>query len=270
MYLSLYHLSLNQVQVMKGSLKRNLLRYIFISLLIILFLIEGLWLIGIPSRFIEERLRMALMESGFTSELRDLKKGLFYNIHITSMEIIRGELRLELKDVKLRLLPLHIFNEGILLKMEASIAGGTLSGLLKKNEAVFDGTGLNIDEIKNPLLKGRGTIEFHSEIKGKKGFLRFRLKDAVFEPVELEGKYIPLNLLNEINGIITFEDNTIRIQSISLYGRDIYGRLKGYFMDKSYEVSVELMPEKESLTYLNLMIPHCRVSPGYFRIDIKR
>ncbi len=233
-------------------------------------LMEGLWLIGIPSRFIEERIRMTLMERGFISELKDLRKGLFYNIHIASMEIIRDELRLELKDVKLRLLPLHIFKEGFLLKMESSIAGGTLSGLLKKDGAVLDGTGLNIDGIKNRLLKGRGAVDFHAEIKGKKGFLRFRLKGAVFEPVEVEGRYIPLNLINEINGIIIFEDNTIRIQSISLYGKDIYGRLKGFFMGNSYEISIELMPERESLTYLNLMIPHYRVSPGYFRIDIKR
>ncbi|MCX7793131.1 MAG: hypothetical protein N2257_01805 [Thermodesulfovibrionales bacterium] len=230
-------------------------------------MIEGLWLIAIPEELVKEKL-LSFIPPGIEIEIDGLKKKMIPGLYIQRAVLKAGDTELILKEVSASIKPsLLVERPGIKIKANNSIIQGSV---YSAGDAVINIDGLRLSEIKNPYVKGDCILFLISEIKGQKGWIEFSCKNARLEPFKEDKLYIPLNLIDNISGRINIDGKNLTIESVTFSGKDIYGRIKGTIENKLADLIIELMPEKELNSSLMLLMPGAMVSPGYFKIEIKR
>jgi hypothetical protein len=251
-----------------------------IFILIILFLLlslEGLWLIAIPEGLIREKIISSIPE-GIVTELDGLKKGVFFNISIERVLLkiggesnSRGGLEIPLENIRAQIDYPSLFKGRLRIYLIAHIGEkGIIEGLGGSSELRIKAEAIKLSDIKIPLLKGEAIIAIDGEIINNKGTIRFSAQDARLEPFSERELYLPLNLINSIRGSLNIIPDKLLLESVTLSGKDLYGRLKGSINQTQADLTLELMPEKEVNSTLMLLIPKNLVSPGYYKIEIKR
>ncbi|MCI0468492.1 MAG: hypothetical protein L0Y62_00315, partial [Nitrospirae bacterium] len=143
----------------------------------------------------------------------------------------------------------------------------------KKNLIYIAFDNINIDEI--PLLshagvKGNGILSGDFKSNGMIGELKFRLNNAALKEIPIQNIALLAPMFNQIKGAIDYDNEKLFIRSLSLEGRDIYGRIKGEVKDGNADMKIEIMHEPSfeyKGAFLALMDKH-RVSPGYYVINI--
>ncbi len=242
------------------------LKYLALSPVFLILIIEGLWLIAIPEGLIKEKI-LSHIPAGFDIEIKGIRKGLFPSLYIQDLSLRTKDSGIAINEIRASI---H-FPSLLKGRLMIAVKDGGINGLigLSGNIAVKV-RGYSLSQVKNPVLKGDGVIHMESEIVKGKGKMDFSLTDARLEPFNDNGIYIPLNLIDTIKGRLDIDGGDIIIQSITLSGKDIYGRVKGKIRDNRAELVIELMPEKELNNTLMILMPHSMVSPGYFRIEVKR
>lgn len=244
------------------------LKYLALIPVVLLLFIEGLWLIAIPEDLIKERL-FSHVPAGVDIEIKEIKKNLFSSLYIPHLKVRKRDLEITINDIKTSIHYPSLLKGKLMLTLRAE--DGIINGLLSPSgDMAIKIKGYDLSQVKNPFLRGSGSINVESEIIDKKGTIDFSLTDARLEPFNDSGIYLPLNLIDTIKARLDIDGRDIIIESMTLSGRDIYGRVKGKIKDNRAELIIELMPEKELNNTLMLLMPGSMVSPGYFRIDFKR
>lgn len=244
------------------------LKYLALIPVFLFLIIEGIWLIAIPEGFIKERL-LSRIPAGVDMEIKGMKKKFFPSLYIQHLSVRTKDSEIAINEVKASIHYPSLLKGRLMIAVKTE--DGRINGLIgSSGNMAMKIKGYNLSEIKNPLLKGDGSINVEYEIVNRKGKIDFSLTNARLEPFNDNGIYIPLNLIDTIKGRLDIDGRDIVIESVNLSGRNIYGRVKGKIKDNRAELAFELMPEKELNSMLMLLIPGSMVSPGYFKIEFKR
>lgn len=230
-------------------------------------IIEGLWLIAIPEELIKERL-LASVPAEIRIEIDGMRKKIIPGLYIKRAIIYSKDTELELKDINISP-EISFFNGRPGFRMDAN--DGIVHGNLNLGgDAMIKTDGFRLKDFRNPYLKGDCGLFLVAEIEGRSGTIEFSCRDARLEPFKDKDVYLPLDLLKEIQGKININEKETILESITLSGKDIYGRIKGRIRNRIADINIELMPEKALNNTLMLLMPSSMVSPGYFKIELKR
>jgi len=234
----------------------------------------GLWIISVPQGKIKGLLETSLSREALRIEVDGLKKGLFYDLYIDRLRLKGkfGELAY-IEDILVKINPFYL----ILLRLECSFMGkayggtvwGNVSFSRNKRSLNLRIEDMNIKDIlylKRLGLKGRGLLDGDLTIDNNHGEVRFTIKDAHLETVVFSG--IPIELFNMVNGLISIDGDAVTLNSLSLEGNEIYGRLNGTLRNNVAQLTLELMPDATILERFHL-IDRYRVFPGYYVIPIQ-
>jgi len=246
------------------------LKILILILLTLLLSLEGLWLIAIPEGLIREKIISSIPE-GIVTELDGVKKGAFFNISIERALFKRGGFEVPLENIKAQIDYTSLFKGRLRIYLIAHIGEkGIIEGLAGLSELRIKAKSIKLSDIKIPLLRGEAIIAIDGEVINNKGTIRFSGEALRLEPLSDRGLYLPLNLINSIRGSLNITPHKLLLESVTLSGKDLYGRLKGSINQTRADLVLELMPERELNSTLMLLIPKNLISPGYYKIEIKR
>lgn len=252
-------------------------RLIF-GLMLLFFLIFGFWYVAFPKELINKKIDDFFSSKGIALEIEGVRKGLFYSLFIDRVEcyiakdMVRSEQpALTLSQIEVRLTLSSFLRLRPAVEIRGSLEGGTIEGNfsilenhlnLKINDAELEGMRfLNVVGISGKgVIHGSLSIFLGSKGSGE-GELRFSVSDARLKDITDKG-YIPLSLFNSIRGIIGLDKGRIKIHSLSLEGKGIYGRLQG----STLELMVNSDFSMPSLIEVGLL--KFRRSPGYYIIPL--
>lgn len=249
----------------------------------LLILIIGLWYIAIPEGLIKERIEESFLSSGIKVEAEGLEKG-FFSLTIDRM-LLTG------KDTPSLVHPFIIsnlearFDFPSLLGLDPSIiinapfAGGSLKGNYSPFRNLLS---LTIDNSKIEEMgfisgiDGKGIISGNGFIylKESRGAFRFNITNVSIKDITDKG-FVPLSLFNAVRGFIEFDRDAMRIPSLSLEGKGIYGRIRDArfisrdfrFLDGLMEIMVNSDFPMPQLIELGLL--RYRKAPGYYLIPLR-
>ncbi|MBI4689806.1 MAG: type II secretion system protein GspN [Nitrospirae bacterium] len=256
-----------------------LIRYILLLVIGISLIIIGVWLIVISEDTVREAIRYAIGNNDLRIEIEGLKKGLFYNLKAEKVLFVSKDKDLIfIEDVSLRMNPFYLF----LLRHKSSFNGKIKEGIVagdlairgKKIHADIRFNRIDIRDI--PYLevigfKGNGILDSDIIYEGTRGIIKFTVDNLRLEPFNLSGITLPLEIFDKAGGRVNLESDGIRIESLSLEGKGIYGRLKGSIMNNQADLTLEIMPETSAGDKFPalMLIGNYKVSPGYYVIPIK-
>lgn len=255
------------------------MKKILIALIAIPVIFWGIW-IAVPETSIQSIIVDSLSNERLRLEVKELKKGLFYNLSIERLLLKNsGKEQISLDNIYARINPLSLILLRLDLSFNGGIGGGNISGRIKltKNKKLIeiDVKGASINEI--PLFKfvgvqGTGTISGKFTIIDGTGHVEFITKDASFEPAIFSGVIVPLNFFHSMRGSMDIKGDTLNIVSVALEGKNIFARLKGVIKDGVMDINMELMPgisfiENPLFVY---GLEKYKISPGYYLIPVKR
>lgn len=244
------------------------LRYLLLVLTGLVIIIEGLWLIALPEDLIKEKIITSLPH-GLDIELEGLRKKVLPGLYIKRAILKIYDTELELKEINSSINITSLL--GGRFGINININNGLINGLINsRGKGFLKGEGFRLSEVKNPYIKGDCILFFVAQLKEERGIIDFSCNEARLEPLKYDTFYLPLNLIEKIQGRIGIDRDKVIIESINLSGKDIYGRIQGRIEKKLADLTIELMPEPSLHNALMLLMPGRMVSPGYFKIEIKR
>lgn len=249
-----------------------------------LFII-GLWFIAIPESLIVDLIDGSLNKEYIYLQSKGLKKGLFYTFSAERITLKKkgidrdsDETLLAFRDVHggfeftslVRLSPELSFN----CRMDEGDVTGKV-GLAGENSLTITGSNIHINEIPflGPLgIHGEGILSGSFLIGNRAGELKFSITDARFKSTSLEGIFLPLNIFHDIKGVATINDETLEVQSLSMSGRGVYGRIKGSIREMNLNMTFELMTDSsfKSDPFFHAILEQYKVSPGYYVVPLRR
>ena len=237
---------------------------------LVAFTVWGLWFIAVPESVIVRALNF---ESGiFSVEASGFEKGLFYNFRIGNIGLKRAGKKLISADGITG--SVNLFSLARLkteIKFKGGISGGRLNGT-----AVFKGKHRDIDifisgaDLAELVAGTKGRIEAEAHIKDAAGDAKFSIDNAEITPVGLIGLDIPSLNFHTARGALDFAGQSLDLRSFALEGDGVYARLKGGIKGGSVNMELELMPEGEMDPVVAAFIAKYKVSPGYYKIPVKR
>ncbi len=256
-----------------------IIRYLLFFLIIISLIVIGLWIIAISEETMKDAIESSLRTETLSIKITGLKKGLFYSLSIDRVELKgkNGSL-FYIEDVSGKIDPLYLF----LLRHESSFSGkiqrGIISGNLhiSRNKRRINITLDNVDikdipYLKSIGLKGAGMLNVKAVIENNHGDIKFDVNNTQFETFSFSGIAVPMEIFNRAKGLVNIRGDVIEINSFSLEGTDIYGRVKGTIKNNTADLSLEIMPEASARDkfFMLALIEKYKVSPGYYLIPIK-
>jgi len=257
----------------------SLIRYFLFFLMVVFLILIGLWIIAVPENKIKDAVENPTSRNSPGAELSGLRKGLFYNFKADRITFKRmGQELLYIEDASVNINPFYLF----LLKLDFSFKGkirdGVISGntVISRNKKLFniklDNADIrDIPYLKNIGLKGTGILNAQFVIKDLAGELKFSIDNAVFEGAVFSDITVPMEIFDKIKGFVKTEGDVIKVESLSLEGEGIYGRVKGTIKNNSADLTLEIMPEASAGDKFPALIflDRYKVSPGYYLIPLK-
>ncbi len=253
----------------------------YLSLLLVgLFLITaGLWNISVSEETIKKAVRGALGNSPVGVEIEGLKKGLFYNLTAERITFKNREIEIfHIEDFSAKINPLYLF----LLRHRSTFSGRVQEGAVKgevnvsRKELLANVKIENVDikgipYLESKGLKGGGMLKGAVVIRNDNANLMFALDNAELKAFSFSGIPVPLEMFNSAKGMINIKGNELDIESLSLEGNGIYGRIKGSIKDNLADLNIEIMPDASSLDRFPILafMDKYKVSPGYYVIPVK-
>ena len=251
------------------------------KILILLFsLLAAFWAIWFvfPETSIQTIIEDSLGRE-FDTQVKGLRKGLFYNLHIDRLRLEHaGKEVISLDDIDAHVNPLSLLLLRLNLTTDGKVSGGTISGKMDLSKG---GMHMRLDVKKADIseislfrlagIRGRGAISGRFIMTDETGHIEFFADNALFEPFVFSETNVPLNLFNGIKGAIDIKGNILNIVSIALEGRDIYARVKGVIRDTVMDLNMELMPGRSfnENPFFLAGLEKYKISPGYYMIHVR-
>ncbi|UCG79192.1 MAG: type II secretion system protein GspN [Nitrospirota bacterium] len=254
-------------------------RYILILSVSLLLIILSIWYLGIPDRYVSERLE-SLAPEPYVIKVNGLKKGLFFDFGIDSLTVSDGSNdMLSVSDVKGRLNPLKMVSGIAAINIQGQLYGGWFSGSAlvmesgEKVDATFGDIDIGmIDYVSSLGFDGKGELSGSFSYDKGNGELEFIINDVDMKGYSGGGVYVPLKYFHTVRGAAGLSPPyRMVVRSISLTGDDIYVRARGNISNGLADLELEIMPEDTfSDSSLLVLIDRYKVSDGYYFIPLKR
>lgn len=271
-------------------MKKGIITRLIFCLILLFFLICGLWYIAVPSELINKKVRDSFYSKGIMVEMEHLRKGIFYNVSIERVLCYKADRVREdspilvISDIEAQLDPLSLLRLKPVIRMAGSLYGGSIRGDLlifeklmyvKIKDVQLEG----LRFINDVGIQGKGLVsgDFSLFFNDSRADLKFHISDAALRDITDNG-FIPLSLFNSIRGYIEFNDGTMDIHSLSLEGKGIYGKVqnlrlkvRGSWLENvSGGSRLELMINSDiSIPGLvELALIRYKRSPGYYIIPL--
>ncbi|MEC4684644.1 MAG: type II secretion system protein GspN [Nitrospirota bacterium] len=255
-----------------------MLKKLIIVLLLLSFIVTGVWYAGIPDRWAAERIEGLLQGGRIRTELLGFKKTPFFGFRIEEVRIRHNRRQLlSIEGVSGRIDPISLLLFGVKVSFTGHLSGGTIAGeaLLKRDgiRAAIDIRSARLeglDLLADSAIRGKGSLDMTGVMDRGEGDLYFEVKNMALKDIRKGGLYIPLKSFNHMKGAGSFKGENFRIDAVSMEGDHIYGRLRNCMLEKGYfEGTLEVVAEpgfpEESLVLLE---PY-KESPGYYAIPLK-
>jgi len=241
----------------------------------------GIWWVvfseGLLVRFFESSLAPYDLHADFIH----LKKGPFYNFESHSLLLKRsGKPLFSIDHFAARIHPLLLFLMRPTLSFHGVIGGGDIAGKMGRpygrgaqGQLRFDRIPLDaISFLADRGVAGSGVITGEGRLDDYRGEFTFSIQALRLKSESFWGVVIPLDLFVRGRGIISMDEERIRIGSLSLEGDRVYARVKGTIARETTDLTIEIMPDpllvRERSQSFSL-IENFKVSPGYYVIPIQ-
>ncbi len=246
--------------------------------IVVIFTIFGAWFIAVPEDMISDYITNSVKSDKIIIKTQGIKKGLFLNLNIRKIDIKKKDetplLTIENVHAKPDFMSLLKLNPQ--LPFTGQIHSGLIEGVYSvKEEALkLNGRDINLKDITSLKLvnvEGEGNLSIKMEIIRGQGDVLFNVKDARLKQTILPGGYfLPLNLFNDIKGLLAVKKDVLEVKAFSLEGEGVYARIKGNITGSDVDLNMELMPDASfQKPSMLLLISPFQVSPGYYLIPIK-
>jgi hypothetical protein len=103
-------------------------------------------------------------------------------------------------------------------------------------------------------------------MKNNRREIKFSLRDANIRGPGL----LPLEMFQKAQGALVMDGGVSSVKSLSLEGRGIYARVKGYISGKNQDLKMEVMVDSSSQSepsHLKIL-EQFKVSPGYYILPL--
>lgn len=273
-----------------------MLKKTFLIVFMIIALPIGVWYIGIPDRWLSEKIEAFMhIKNAFSFNERpvdisvsidNLKKTPLFGLNVSRISIgDGGKVFLSLSDVKGRIDVLSLLLLRLGMRLEGDLLGGRFSGniLLRTDsmDITFDVDSLRIDRIdiqgvdvssgNNGTLKLRGLLKkgfYNKEASPLQGRVFIEITDMALMDISSEGLYVPISLFNHLRGVLSIKGWRMDIDALSMEGHDIYSRLKGTLLMDSFRGTLEIMPDPDFPAVPLVTLQRYMHTPGYYVIPI--
>ena len=255
----------------------NKARYIFYVLIGIPVLLILIWIVAIPENVLQDRIERAVTNSGRSNlslSFEEFRKGLFFNLYADSLNLkIDDKPALRVTDFKSNFSPRYLTGRELAFAITGKIGTGSISGILKlpvDGKIVIERAELNsIPYLTQFGLDINGYVSSEIKIRNESLNIIFNIPDL---HIDDNASMIPLlNTFRKLQGALSIENNTIKIDSVSLDGEKGYARLKGSIINGKINLTLEVMPDEDKLTTVeSMLIGKYIVSPGYYVIPIRK
>lgn len=260
------------------------MKKIFIAIILLSVFVFGLWFVALPAAPMIDILEGSFKKDHIYLKTEGFKKGLFYNFS-TERVLIKGKSvngdsetpLLIFHDVNVRFDFMSLFRLSPELSFNCRTGHGVVAGkvgLAGKNRLEIKGDNINVNEI--PFLEslgiyGDGIFSGNYLVQDKKGKLKLSVTGARLKGTYLAGVFLPMNLFDDIKGVMTINDDIVEVKSLAMSGKGVYGRVKGSIKANHMDLNLELMTDS---SYATASIPlaileQYKISPGYYVIPLK-
>jgi len=255
-------------------------RLFFLAIAVLLFPL-GIWWVVISEDLLLHSIESSLAPYHLHADFVHLKKGPFYNVQSQSLLLKRsGQPLFSIDHFVGQINPLHLFLMRPTLSFQGVIAGGHIAGKVSQPygrtaqaQLRFDRLSLDgIPFLVDKGVAGGGVITGEGKLDDHRGELIFSIQALRLKDGSFWGVVIPLDLFVRGRGVISMDEERIRIGSLSLEGDGIYARVKGTIAGGAMDLTIEILPDplmmrerSRSLTLLEKF----KVSPGYYVIPIR-
>ncbi|MEW6587209.1 MAG: type II secretion system protein GspN, partial [Nitrospirota bacterium] len=248
------------------------MKIVFALLFVLALAVFGVWFV-----FTDTTIR-TVIEDSFTdnnvsTELKGVRKGLFYSVFIDSMALKQDGAEIaSLENVSIRVHPFSLLRANLSGSVEGTMYGGNVSGRIKfarnSRDLNLDMEKIRIEQVeflKRIGIKGTGTISGRFVADEAGAHIEFSTHDAAFEPATYSGRKVPLDMFHTIRGAMDIRGDTVNLAAVSLEGREARARLKGAIKNKIMDLKMEIMPGRtfsENPFFLSDLGQY-NVYPGY-------
>lgn len=241
-------------------------------------LIIGIWYFAVPEVKIHDLIQNSVDSQNIIVKTEGIKKEVFLSLRIEKIEINRKTNNITLavlQDMQIKPDFISLLKLNPVVQFRGNTYGGFFEGLwnMKEKSINMVGKDIKIEEIHFLNLfkiTGYGNLSFKADMGRSQGQITFKVIDTKLKNTILPGGYIlPLDLFNEIKGLLKISNNVIEVRSFTLEGKNIYARIKGNIRDDVLDLTMELMPGGSfENRHLLLLIEPFKISPGYYVIPV--
>ncbi len=234
------------------------------------------WFIAVPTDLIHEQIEEAIANTGNTNidvAVNGLSKGLLLSLHSDTIDlIVNKEPALQIEDLAFSFSPSDLFNGEVVFDIDGKVANGDINGELKLpawGNIVIENAQLNaVPYLTRFGINISGNVFSDITIKDETIKVKFEIPDLRIGDAST---IIPLlNTFRKLQGSLSIYGNTVTIDAISLEGDKGHARLKGKIVNRTMDLSLEIMPIKEKITVMeSMIIGKYIISPGYYVVPIK-
>lgn len=249
---------------------------LFLLAFLIVFIILG-WFFAVPDGPIGKRIEDAISSpesSGLTASIEGFRKRLLFSFNADSLDLKKAGVPLfKITDISGRINPLQFVKKELAFSISGKLGEGDIKGsfaLPQGGTIKITNADLNaIDYLSQIGIESSGYISSDIVLNESTINLTFDVPDVT---IRNSGSItIPfINSVNRIQGTLSINEDTVKINSVSLEGTKGYARLKGDIKRGIMNLSLELMPSAKDTTPVELMlIQKYMVSPGYYLMPLK-
>ena len=263
------------------------IKRIAVALIVFFLFLWVVWL-AIPESLISGYITESLEGRDIEIRLIGFKKGIFYTLKAEQgllfypgPEITSSSSSQEIKPTitiqDINVTPdLHSLLELTpRLNFSGQINHGTINGTITEEQREMalhiDGENIQINGL--PVIDkigvyGDGNLMFNFQRKHRKGEITFSIDDAMLKGTLTGIGFLPLHLFRNVKGLLTIEDASIAVNSLTMEGKGIYVRIKGIIEKNNFDGNIEIMVDSAFDLYptLRKLLARYRVSEGYYLI----
>ncbi|MGO9613273.1 MAG: type II secretion system protein GspN [Dissulfurispiraceae bacterium] len=259
------------------------MKKIIFAISVFFILAVSVWIIAIPERMILELTNNILSEKGMHVISDGFEKGLFYNfsaqkILLSKTSGLDAEPPLFTCDnVKGGMNLISVFKLAPTLVFKCSVNNGVVTGdvrLTGAHDFTSEGQGIDfkgIHFLEHYGVSGDGRLSWNMRLVKESGEITFSIADAKLQGISVM-RFLPLNLFQDIKGLLLISNGVVEVRSLALKGDGIYARMRGTVSADKLDLTMELMVNSllKADSLILKALESYRVSPGYYVVPLQQ
>lgn len=253
------------------------LRNVLYSLAALSLFIILSWFFAVPDDLLKKRIEDSIStaeNSAVNASIEGFQKGVFFSFNADSLKLKRGDIPLfNITSISGRINPFYLIRKQLSFSITGKLGEGNIEGSFRLPEGgnikITNADLKAIDYMSQIGIESSGYISSDIVLNGGTANITFDIPDM---NIQNSGRItLPfINSFHRMQGALSINEYTTKINSISLEGTKGYARLKGDIDKGVMNLALELMPSSQEVTPVELkLIEKFMVSPGYYLIPLK-